>query len=219
MTAASAVDYSALIRANTIVASPPLLPEIRLHLASEIVPIWEATEQHLAKLGIEPPFWAFAWAGGQALARFILDHAELVRARSVLDVASGSGLIAIAAALAGGHAIANDIDPCALDAIGLNAALNGVRVATLGGNLLQTTEAPWQVILAGDVCYEAGLARDLMAWLRRLAADGALVLLGDAGRTYCPEHGLLPLTRYRVPTARELEDSDEKLCTVWRVLP
>ena len=210
---------AAFIRAHTAVEAPPLIPEIRLHLATEIVPIWRATEEELAAMGLPPPYWAFAWAGGQALARYILDNPEIVAGRIVLDFASGSGLAAIAAAMGGAvKVIAADVDPYASAAIGLNAALNcvGVEIATADmiGN-----RGPWDVVLAGDICYEQPLADRVTAWLRGLAADGVAVLLGDPGRTYLPKDGLDRVVRYAVKTTRELEDTDVRNAVVWRVAP
>jgi predicted nicotinamide N-methyase len=205
------------VRANTVVASPPLVPEIRLHLASEVTPLWQATEATLAEKGLPPPYWAFAWPGGQALARHILDHTDLVRGRRVLDVGAGSGLCAIAAALAGAAAAANDIDGFARAAIALNAGLNGVAVETVGETLIGSPRRDWAAVLAGDMCYERPLAAAMMAWLRALARDGALVLLGEPGRNYRPREGIVELARYEVPTSRDLEDREMREAVVWRV--
>jgi predicted nicotinamide N-methyase len=208
--------HAAFIHANTAIEVPPLIPEIRLHLASEIVPIWRATEEDLAALGLPPPYWAFAWAGGQALARYVLDNPEIVAGQTVLDFASGSGLAAIAAALAGAATVtAADIDPYASAAIGLNAALNGVSVEVTSGDIIGST-GPWDVVLAGDICYERPLADRVTAWLRGLSEAGVTVLLGDPGRTYLPKEGLEWLVRYAVKTTRELEDTDVRNAVVWR---
>ncbi|MGH6618305.1 MAG: class I SAM-dependent methyltransferase [Alphaproteobacteria bacterium] len=208
--------HAAFIRTNTAVEAAPLIPEIRLHLATEIVPIWRATEEELAELGVPPPYWAFAWAGGQAVARYILDNPETVAGRTVLDFASGSGLAAIAAAIAGAEkVIATDIDPYASAAIALNAALNGVSVDVATGDMIGN-RGPWDVVLAGDICYERPLADRVTAWLRSLAADGVTVLLGDPGRTYLPKDGLDWVVRYAVKTTRELEDTDVRNAVVWR---
>ena len=210
------VDF---IRANTAIATPPLIPEIRLHLASEITPIWQATEDSLAQGQVPPPFWAFAWAGGQALARYILDHPQIVAGRDVLDLASGSGMVAIAAALAGARRItAADIDPVAAAAIALNAALNGVAVSIETRDLLDRGPAGWAVVTAGDVCYEAPMAERMIALLRRIAARGRLALLGDPGRAYLPREGLTELARYIVPVSRELEDREAREGVVYEVL-
>jgi predicted nicotinamide N-methyase len=212
------------IRANTALEFPPLVPEIRLHLATEITPIWQATEDSLAQHAVPPPFWAFAWAGGQALARYVIDHPAIVAGRRVLDLGAGSGLVAIAAAMAGAGAVtAADIDRFAATAIALNAALNGVTVAIdatdlIGAEAGSGEGAAWDVILVGDLCYERPLADRLIAWLRGLARDGATVLMGDPGRRYLPGSGLLEIARYVVPTSRELEDRDSREGIVWRVL-
>jgi predicted nicotinamide N-methyase len=207
------------VRANTAIATPPLVPEIRLHLASEITPLWQATEASLARDQLPPPYWAFAWAGGQALARHILDHPELVRGRAVLDFGAGSGLVAIAAAKAGARVTAAEIDRFATAAIALNAALNGVAVAIESGDVIAREPAPWATVLAGDMCYERPLAERLTQWLRALAAQGVTVLLGDPGRAYLPAEGLEPLARYTVPTSLELEDRLIREGVVWRMAP
>ena len=212
-------DPAAFVRANTAIGSPPLVPEIRLHLASEITPLWQATEASLARDQLPPPYWAFARAGGQALARHIQDHPELVRGRAVLDFGAGSGLVAIAAATAGARVTAAEIDRFAAAAIGLNAALNGVAVAIEGADVIGGEPAPWQVVLAGDMCYERPLAERLTRWLRTLAARGVTVLLGDPGRAYLPATGLEPLARYAVPTSLELEDRLTREGVVWRMAP
>ena len=212
-------DPAAFVRANTVVAAPPLVPEIRLHLASEITPLWQATEASLARDQLPPPYWAFAWAGGQALARHILDHPELVRGRAVLDFGAGSGLVAIAAAKAGARVTATEIDRFAAAAIVLNAALNGVAVAIKPADVIGCAPAPWQAVLAGDMCYERPLAERLTEWLRALAAQGVTVLLGDPGRAYLPTAGLEALARYAVPTSLELEDRLTREGVVWRMAP
>ena len=210
-------DPAQFVRVNTVVAAPPLLPELRLHLASEITPLWHATEATLARDQLPPPYWAFAWAGGQALARHLLDNADLVRGKRVLDFGAGSGLVAIAAAKAGASASAAEIDPFACAAIRLNAALNGVDVAIESGDVIGRAAAPWEIVLAGDMCYERPLAERLTTWLRALAGNGVIVLLGDPGRAYLPASGLEPLARYTVPTTLELEDRLSRETTVWRL--
>lgn len=211
-------DPAAFVLANTAVETPPLVPEIRLRLASEVVPLWQASEAELEALGLPPPYWAFAWAGGQALARLLLDEPERVRGKRVLDFASGSGLSAIAAARAGAAWVeAAEIDPFALAAIGLNAALNGVAVAVLAEDQVGRLDGGWEVVLAGDVCYERPMAERAFAWLQALAGQGVEVLLGDPGRTYLPKSGLERLVGYAVKTSRELEDSDVRNAVVWRV--
>jgi predicted nicotinamide N-methyase len=213
-------DPAAFVRANTAIGSPPLVPEIRLHLASEITPLWQATEASLARDQLPPPYWAFAWAGGQALARHILDHPELVRGRAVLDFGAGSGLVAIAAAKAGAtHVTAAEIDRFAAAAIALNAALNGVAVAIESADIIGREPAPWAIVLAGDMCYERPLAERLTQWLRALAARGVTVLLGDPGRAYLPATDLERLARYAVPTSLELEDRLTREGVVWRMAP
>src|SRR5258708_892974 len=186
------MDPEAFVRGNTAISSPPLVPEIRLHLATEITPIWQATEESLARFGTPPPFWAFAWAGGQALARYLLDHPETVAGREVLDICSGSGIVAIAAARAGAASVvAAEIDPFAAAAIALNAPLNGVSVTVETRDMLDRTVIGWGVVLAGDVCYEAPMASRAIGLLRRIAARGRLALLGDPGRAYLPREGLI----------------------------
>ena len=215
---AADADPAAFVLANTALEAPPLVPEIRLHLASEVVPLWQATEEQLAEQGLPPPYWAFAWAGGQALARYLLDHPEAVAGKRVLDFAAGSGLQGIAAARAGAAAVeAAEIDAFAAAAICLNAALNGVEMAVTERDLIGARAGPWDVVLAGDVCYERPMAETVWAWLRALAGDGALVLLGDPGRTYLPKSGLERVIAYAVETSRELEDSDVRNAVVWRV--
>jgi predicted nicotinamide N-methyase len=213
-------DFALFVRRNTIVESPPLVPQIRLHLASEVTPIWQASEASLARDAVPPPFWAFAWPGGQALARYLLDHPALVGGREVLDFASGSGLVAIAAAKSGArHVAAADIDPFAAAAIAVNADLNEVQIEIVTADLVGAAEVCWDVVTAGDVCYEREMAERVVPWLRALAARGALVLLGDPGRPYLPGGGLVECRRYVVPTSRELEDRDTRDTIVWRVLP
>ena len=167
-----------------------------------------------------PPFWAFAWAGGQALARFLLDHKGVVAGRGLLDFGAGSGLVAIAAAKAdAAPVLAAEIDPFAAAAIAENAALNEALVATTTRDLVDTSDGRWQVVTAGNVCYERAMAGRVIPWLRRLAGQGALVLLGDPGRAYLPAAGLRERARYRVPVSRELEDRDFRDTCVWELLP
>ena len=213
------MDPALFVRGNTVVTAPPLVPEIRLYLATEITPIWQATEETLARSALPPPFWAFAWAGGQALARYLLDHPANVAGRSVLDFGAGSGLVAIAAAKAGAASVfAAEIDHFAAAAIAANAALNDVAIAVTTADLLDTVDPRWEVVSAGDVCYERPMADRVTGWLRGLAARGTLVLLGDPGRAYLPSEGLVERARYLVPTSRELEDRDTRDAVVWEVL-
>jgi predicted nicotinamide N-methyase len=207
------------IRTNTTVAAPSLLPELRLYLATEITPIWQASEDLLAAGNVPPPYWAFAWAGGQALARHLLDNPDLVAGKRVLDFGAGSGMVAIAASRAGAaHVAAAEIDRFAVAAIALNAALNSADVAVELADVIGRSGAGWDVVLVGDMCYEQPLAGRLTEWLRALAAAGVTVLLGDPGRAYVPQDGLAELARYQVPTSRELEDREMREGVVWRVL-
>lgn len=213
------MDRENFIRRNTAVAAPPLVPEIRLHLATEVTPIWQATEAVLERHGLPPPFWAFAWAGGQALARYLLDHRSEVAGRDVLDFGAGSGIVAIAAALAGAARVtAAEIDSFAVAVITLNAALNGVAVAVTTADLLAEKAPFHNLVVAADVCYERPMARDVTEWLQRCAAEGSLVLLADPGRAYAPRSGLVERARYQVPTSRELEDREVRETIVWQVL-
>ena len=207
----------AFIQAHTAVASAPLVPEIRLHLATELTPIWQATETWLARSGIEPPFWAFAWPGAQALARHVLDRPHLVRCRRVLDFAAGGGLAATACALCGASVEAAEIDPMATAAIRLNAALNGVTVSALAGDLVGQP-CRWDLILCGDVCYEAPMTAHILPWLRDCARS-AEIWIADPGRAYLPAAGLEPLAVYDVPTTLELEDRLHRTTRILRLLP
>ena len=209
----------AFVRAHTAIGRAPLVPEIALHLASEITPIWQATEEWLRERNIEPPFWAFAWPGGQATARWLLDRPQHVRGRRVLDFAAGCGIAAIAAAMAGATMVeASEIDPLATAAIRLNAALNGVDVVALDEDVVGAA-ARWDTVIAGDVCYEAPMTGHILPWLRGLAASGVEVVLADPGRTYLPRHGLEPLAEYKVATTLELEDRTERSVVIHRLLP
>ena len=209
-------DPEAFIRANTVLMPTPHAPEIRLHVAHEITPIWKMTEERLGELGLAPPFWAFAWAGGQAIARYLLDHPHEARGKSVLDFASGSGLCAIAAMMAGAdRALACDIDPLCRAAIALNAEANGVLVSSTIADLLDRPPPGVELILAGDICYEKPVAERALAWLKTAHAAGTRVLIGDPGRAYFPKKGLEPLAEYQVQTSRELEDFEIKRTGVW----
>ncbi|MDP2121452.1 MAG: methyltransferase [Hoeflea sp.] len=211
-------DPESFIRANTALGTPPHVPEIRLHLADEAHDLWLKTEEDLDALGLPPPFWAFAWAGGQGLARFLIDTPDLVAGKTVLDFASGSGLVAIAACLASAASVtAADIDPWAATAARLNAEANGVAFAFRQSDLIGADEG-WDVVLAGDVFYDRAMTELVWPWLRALAHRGATVLAGDPGRAYCPKQGLEHLATYQVPVTRALEDSEIKRTSVWRVV-
>jgi predicted nicotinamide N-methyase len=202
---------------NTALLAPPLVPEIRLHLAHEALPLWEKTEEEMGAIGLPPPYWAFAWAGGQALARFLLDAPDTVAARTVLDFASGSGLVGIAALKAGAkRVLASEIDAFALAAIALNAEANIVQMEATQTDLIGRDEG-WDVILVGDVFYEKPLADRLFPWLLTLAARGATVLIGDPGRSYFPKHAMDLCATYQVPVTRALEDAEIKKTGVWRL--
>lgn len=206
------------VRAWTAAAAPPLCPELRLHLAGPVTPLWEATEKTLAREGLPPPYWAFAWPGGQALARHVLDHPALVAGKRVLDFAAGSGIAGIAAAKAGARSVlAADLDEFARAAIALNAELNHASVETSGDDFAAGGGAGFDVILAGDVCYERPMAGRVWPWLKAAAAAGVEVLLADPGRAYLPKEGLREIARYAVPTSLELEDRAERETAVYRV--
>jgi predicted nicotinamide N-methyase len=215
-------DRKAFIRANTRLKPVPHVPEISLHVADESVPIWLKTEEELETIGLPPPYWAFAWAGGQALARYVLDHAEVVADKRVLDLASGSGLVAIAAAKAGATpVIAADIDAFTEAAISLNCEANEVYVDVVVHDLLDTPTSPaarYDVILVGDLFYERDTAARALAFLDRHAATVTRVLIGDPGRTYLPKDRLTRLAEYSVPMTRELEDLEIKRTSVWELL-
>jgi predicted nicotinamide N-methyase len=216
---APGLNPAAFIRRETALLPVPHAPRIRLHLADEATILWQRTEEELGEIGLPPPFWAFAWAGGQALARHLLDHPDLVAGRRVLDFASGSGLVAIAAALAGASRVeACDIDRFALAAIEINATANDVALRARSDDLVGRDEG-WDVVLAGDIAYERDLAARVFAWLAGLARRGALVLVGDPGRAYLPRTGLTRLATYEVPVTRMLEDAEIKRTSVWQLDP
>jgi predicted nicotinamide N-methyase len=209
-------DPARFVAENTALLSSPLVPEIRLHLATEVVPLWRKTEEELDAEGVPPPYWAFAWAGGQALARFVLDHPAEVAGKRVLDFGSGSGLVAIAAAKAGASEIlAADLDAFAGAAIALNAVTNDVAVRVTREDVIGAACA-WDTILVGDMCYERPLAERLLAWLGDCARDGANILLGDPGRSYFPKFGVEKLATYSVQTTRDLEDREIRQTSVYR---
>lgn len=208
------------IRQNTNVMSPPLVPEIKLHLAHEAVPLWQKTEEELGEMGLAPPFWAFAWAGGQALARYVLDHSSTVENLRVLDLATGSGLVAIAAVQAGSASIvATDIDEFATIAAEMNAALNQVSLNIKLEDVLHQRPPSADVILVGDLFYEKTLAARCLTWLRQAQGQGAQVFIGDPGRSYLPKAQLEKLAEYNVPVTRDLEDAEIKRTAVWRLAP
>jgi predicted nicotinamide N-methyase len=209
-------DRPAFILAHTRLIAPPLTPELQLQLADEATDLWQKTEDELGQIGLPPPFWAFAWAGGQGLARYILDHRELVAGRRVLDFASGSGLVAIAAAKAGAATVeASEIDEFALAAIALNAPQNDVSVKLRAGDLIGLDEG-WDVVLAGDVSYQQDMAEAVTGWLAVLARRGAKVLIGDPWRSYLARQLLEPIAEYSVPTTRALEDAEIKRTGVFQ---
>ena len=206
----------AFIRGHTRLQPPPHAPELKLWLADEITPIWRMTEEELGAMGLPPPFWAFAWAGGQAIARYLLDHPAEIAGKRVLDFATGSGMVAIAAAKAGASSVlASDIDDFCEAAVMVNAETNGVSIAFTGADLLDAPPPDVDVICAGDVCYEKPMADRVLAWLGQARDRGARVLIGDPGRSYFPREGLTQLAEYQVPTTRELEDYEVKRTGVW----
>ena len=211
-------DPRAFILANTRLQPVSHTPEISLWLADEVTPIWRLTEEELGEMGLPPPFWAFAWSGGQALARWLLDHPDQIAGRRVLDFATGSGLVGIAAMKAGAaEALGADIDPFAGAAVALNAEANGVEMAFTDADLLDTPPPRVDLILAGDVCYEKPMTERVLAWLAAARANGTEVRIGDPHRTYFPRSGLEFLAEYTVPTTRELEDQTVKRASVWRM--
>ena len=212
-------DPETFIRANTSLLAPPHVPEIQLYLASEAHELWLKTEEELEAIGLPPPFWAFAWAGGQGLARYVLDHPETVKGKRILDFASGSGLVGVAASQAGAAKVtASDIDPWSQTAVRLNAAANSVSLDFNETDLIgQNVDA--DVVLAGDVFYDKSFAGALVPWFETLAAEGKDVLVGDPGRTYLPRDRLEFCAVYEVPVTRALEDSEVKKTTVWRFRP
>ena len=209
------MDMEAFIRANTVLATAVHVPEIKLHLATEITPIWQASEAWLAERAVDPPFWAFAWPGGQALARHVLDNPSLVAGRRVLDFAAGGGIAAIACTMAGAALVeASEIDRLALIAIELNAAANGMPVARADD--VVGAACRWDLILCGDICYEAPMTGHIMPWLTDMARI-AEVWIADPGRAYLPKTGLEPFARYRIETTRELEDRTSRDVTLYRI--
>lgn len=210
-------DPAGFVRAHTRVAEVPFLPEIRLHQAADVIGLWQATEKRAGMVDSPPPFWAFAWAGGQALARYLLDHPEVAAGRTVLDLAAGSGLVGIAAALAcAARVTANEIDAYAVAAITLNAAANRVPVEVVAGDLLDGRPPAVDVVLAGDVFYRRPMAERVLPFLDRARRAGAEVLVGDPGRAYLPRERFVRVSRYIVPVVADLEDAAVKPVDVWR---
>jgi predicted nicotinamide N-methyase len=215
MTPETARDF---ILANTRLQPVSHAPEISLWLADEVTPLWRLTEEELGAMGLPPPFWAFAWAGGQAIARWLLDNPGAVRGRRVIDFASGSGLVGVAAMKAGAASVlCADIDPFCRAAVALNAEANSVELAFTDVDLLEAPPPDADLILAGDVCYEKPMTERVLAWLRRARGSGSAVVIGDPGRSYFPRAGLEFLAEYTVPTTRELEDQEVKRSRVWRL--
>ena len=209
------------IRANTTISAPPHVPGISLHLADEAHDLWHKTEEELGEIGLPPPFWAFAWAGGQGLARYVLAYPDLVAGKRVLDFACGSGLVAIAAATArASHVDAVDIDPWAIAATELNAAVNGVgSTITISDRNVIGSNDTWDVVLAGDVFYDADMTALIAPWFESLARNGTLVLVGDPDRAYRPKTGFVERAVYSVPVTRVLEDSEIKRTAVLECVP
>jgi predicted nicotinamide N-methyase len=204
--------------ANTRALSPPLVPEVRLYLAEESLPIWQKTEEELGEMNVPPPYWAFAWAGGQALARYLLDNPALVAGKSVIDLGTGSGLTAIAARRAGAASVlAADIDALALAAVRVNAELNGVVVEATGDDLLASPPSRADVVLVGDLFYERVLAERVTRYIEQASQAGALILIGDPKRSYFPAGRFRLAAEYQVPVTRELEDAEIKRTSVWQL--
>jgi predicted nicotinamide N-methyase len=213
------LNPTTFIFANTTLSPVPLTPEIQLHLAHEAVPLWQKTEEELGEIGLAPPFWAFAWAGGQALARYVLDHRETVKSKRVIEIASGSGLVAIAAMKAGAtHVLAADIDAFAVASMAINATANKVDITTTSTDLLKSHPPQTDIILVGDLFYEKSTAEIVFDWLTKAKAQGTHVLIGDPGRSYLPKDKLTKLAEYNVPVTRDLEDTEIKRTAVWTLL-
>jgi len=216
VTTTAITDRTGFILENTRLQRPPHAPELILYLADEVTPLWRLTEEELGRIGLPPPFWAFAWAGGQAVARYLLDNPAETAGKRVVDFATGSGLVAIAAMKAGAaQVLASDIDGFCEAAVALNAAANGVSVRFTDRDLLDAPAPRADLITAGDICYEQPLAARVLAWLRASHDEGSRVLIGDPGRSYFPKEGLVRLADYQVETTRELEDFAVKRTGVW----
>ena len=209
-------DYSDFVKTYTNPGRPALVPELVIRLATELIPLWETTER-IREPGGPPPYWAFAWPGGQALARYILDNPCIVRGKSVVDFGAGSGLVGIAAAKSGASVLAADIDPFSLAATSRNAAANGVVVALTGDDIIGR-DGGWDTVCLGDMCYERPLAERVLPWLHTLTRRGALVLLGDPGRSYFPHSGMRRLATYGIETSRDLEDREMRETSVYELV-
>ena len=211
-------QHDAFILSNTVLQDAPFVPELRLYLANSVIPFWQATENWLAEHNVDAPFWAFAWPGGLAIARHLLDHPHLAAGRRVLDFAAGGGIAGLAAARAGAASVdVRDINPMAHAACTLNALANGLTLTVLDQDIVGSP-CRWDLILAGDICYEAPMTRHILPWLRTLAGQ-AQVLVADPGRAYLPSDGLEKFAAYMVPTNLELEDRTEKLTSLYWLKP
>jgi len=207
---------TAFVRAHTRLSHASHVPEIQLYLAEDAFDLWEKVEAEVGRTGLAPPFWAFAWAGGQALARYVLDHPEVVAGKHVLDLAAGCGVVAIAAAKAGAaRVVANEIDQFAIDAIVLNADANDVTVETVFGDMVDGDAGGADVVLAGDIFYDKAMTGRMMPFIQRLRARGATVLVGDPGRAHLPREKFTELSRYQVPVPKALEDAEVKTTIVF----
>ena len=213
------MTHAQFILSNTRLLTVPLVPELRLHLAEESLAIWRQTEEELGRMNAPPPWWAFAWAGGQALARYVLDNPALAAGRRVLDLGAGSGLGGIAAMKAGAaRVLAADTDRFAMAAIRLNAAANDVALETTGDDLLATPPSGFDLVLVGDLFYERTLAERVLACIEAVRRQGAAVLVGDPRRSYFPTERFVPVAEYSVPVTRDLEDMEIKHTCVWRLI-
>jgi predicted nicotinamide N-methyase len=206
------VSFAEFVLANTAPASPPLVPEITLRLATDVIPLWEKTEG-IKTANPPPPYWAFAWPGGQVLARYILDNAQDFLAKSVLDFGAGSGIVGIAAAMAGAKVTASEIDPLSIKAMEINAVANKVTMEIISDDLIGRDDG-WDVLCLGDMCYERPLAEKIVPWAEAIAARGGLILFGDPGRNYFPAAKVRRIATYEVPTSRDLEDRDMRETSV-----
>jgi predicted nicotinamide N-methyase len=212
------IDRKAFITAHTVARPVPSVPQIKLYQADDATALWQMTEADLDQHQLPPPFWAFAWSGGQALAKYVLETPDIVAGKTVLDLACGSGMVGIAAAIAGAaQVICNDIDPYCEAAVSLNAGLNQCQIAFLGGNLLTAGLPDVEVILAGDIAYERPMAEAMLTVLRAEVAKGKAVYIGDPHRTYFPKSGLTRCADYEITTSADLEDKPVKPATVWRL--